>query len=280
MVTTERDLRTHDDEGDPSEPPRASRRRRVAVPILVVLALLAGVAIGSVLFARSTSAPSGDAAAAPTADPTSTEATIVGDAPAGDASAPGGAPGVGEADPGGSDADQPAPDGLQVVTPAAGAPYAYTESDRGLEGTGTLPPPELPITVRLSATTDLVDGQPISISVTPKDGFPTEVYGFEARFCKADATFSGLYDFFPTVSAKCIDAPVSASSDAYLEVRGSQPYQIAEGTIRAGVGSNAFTTEDDKGVRITCDGDHPCKLVLMVQVPYGYGFQEFPLTYR
>jgi hypothetical protein len=167
-----------------------------------------------------------------------------------------------------------------VVTPAAGSPYALTDNERGIEGTGTLPPPELPVTVRMSSTSDLVDGQPISISITPKEGFPSEVYGFEARFCKADATFRGLYDFFPTVASKCINAPVSSNSDAYLEVRGSQPYQLAEGTIRAGIGSDAFTTEDDKGVQITCDQSHPCKLVLMIQVPYGFGFQEFPLTYR
>lgn len=253
-------------------------RKVVLTALALVLTLVGGVALGAVLFARDRApqdATSGTSTADRAADPTTT--SISGDVQVARRGASAETPGQGGA-PGGP-ADTPGESGsLPAVQPANQPVYAYQEADAGRRNTGTVPPPTLPVTVRMSTTEGVVDGQPVMIRVEANEH--SEMYGFEARICRADVTFRGLYDFFPTVAGTCAAEPLSPRSDAYLRVQGEFPYQAAEGTIRIGSGSNTFTLEDDRRVTVTCDREHPCKLVLMIQVPYGFGFQEFPISYR
>ncbi|MEJ5256039.1 MAG: hypothetical protein WHS89_11860 [Acidimicrobiales bacterium] len=253
-------------------------RKVLLTAAALVAALVGGVALGAALFARDRSpqeTTAGERTADRPADPTTTSipADVDADRQAASSRASGqvGAPG----DPAGTPGDAGA---LPAVQPANQPVYAYQEADAGRRNTGTVPPPTLPVTVRMSSTDGLVDGQPVTIRVEAKEH--SEMYGFEARICRADATFRGLYDFFPTVAGTCAAEPLSPNSDVYLRVQGEFPYQAAEGTIRVGMGSNTFTLEDDRRATVSCDREHPCKLVLMIQVPYGFGFQEFPISYR
>lgn len=254
--------------------------RRLVTVLAIVSALAVGVGIGSVLFARSGSETgSGAEHAADRAGDGSLASGEPGDGGTGTPATSQPVGGPGEA------AGSELPDGftegtetLPIVQPANQPVYAYQEADEGRRNTGTVPPPTLPVTVRMSSTTGLVDGQPVAIRVEAKEG--SEMYGFEARICRADAVFRGLYDFFPTVAGTCAAEPLSAGSDSYLRVQGEMPYQVAEGVIRIGTGSNTFVLENDQRATVTCDRNNPCKLVLMIQVPYGFGFQEYPLSYR
>ena len=131
----------------------------------------------------------------------------------------------------------------------------------------------------MSSTQGLRDGDPISIRVTPPSGSDSQIFGFDARVCSADVPIKNMYDYFPTVSGYCALNPLSSSSDAHLQVAGTPPYQSVDMTFRAGTGTSSFSTDYGKATNITCDRDHPCDLVLWIQVPYGFVFEHFPLTF-
>lgn len=254
--------------------------RRLVTVLAIVSALAVGMGLGAVLFARSGSgkgSESGQALERPGASSASSGEVADGVTGAEEPPAVAGGSGGATSAPL-SQAFAEGTENLPIVQPANQPVYAYQEADAGRRNTGTVPPPTLPVTVRMSSTSDLVDGQPVAIRVEAKNG--SKMYGFEARICRADATFRGLYDFFPTVAGTCAAEPLSAGSDAYLRVQGQEPYESAEGVIRIGMGSNTFMLEDDRPATVSCDRSNLCKLVLMIQVPYGFGFQEYPLSYR
>lgn len=261
---------------------------RPTLAAIVSGALILGLVLGGMLSARDSSDGQSAASEATEEEETSraagsvattsgggTESTAGAEVEGGATSSGARPTGGGAIPPGG---DQPGvPGELRPVMPANNPGYAYRDVEGGLDNTGTLPPPSLPVKVSMTSTTMIVDGQPITIKIEPTEA--TEMYGFEARICRNGALFRGLYDFFPTVAGTCAATPLSAGSDAYLRVQASPPYQVGEGTIRAGVGTSSFTTEDGEAVSVTCGRDDPCTLVLMVQVPYGFGFLEYPLTF-
>ncbi len=256
---------------------------RGVVALLVVVALGAGVALGGLLFAKSTEdSPSAEADAASSSSSAPTSSIV--DPATGDSLPPGSdarPDGPGATNPGvapaASDPVPGEPGPLVVVEPANAPSYAYQESERGQQATGTVPPPTLPVKVSMTSTKNLVDGQPVGIRIEANPD--SEIYGFEARICTQDSTFRGLYDFFPTVTGTCAATALSPTSSEYLRVEGQAPYDVAEGSMPIGLGASTFTTEDDRQVTVRCDKNNPCKLVLMIQVPYGFGFQEFPLSY-
>jgi hypothetical protein len=113
--------------------------------------------------------------------------------------------------------------------------------------------------------------------VTPTNG--SNIYGYEARLCAPNAKFLVEYDFYPTQTGNCVLQPLSADSDAHVYVKENPPYTSADLTFRVGEGTSTYTDQNGKNVSITCGHDHPCQLVLLLQVPYGFGFATFPLSY-
>jgi len=259
----------------PLAPPPKRGMSRGVVAVVVVIALVAGVVIGGLLFARSSS-DDDQAANDPAVESSSTTSTST-------SAVDGQSPGVPDADTprggsgdGGDAAVGPAeldPSTPRVQAPANVPGYAYSEP----ENSPTPLPPTLPVEVSVSSLEGLRPGDAVNIRVTPTGG--SETYGFRARLCKKDAVIEGLYDFFPEVAPNCISAPLSAGTDAYVEVKAQPPYQLAEGAFRVGLGTDTFTMDDGTLASVSCTKQDPCQLVLQVHVPYGFGYYRYDLSF-
>jgi hypothetical protein len=167
--------------------------------------------------------------------------------------------------------------GGEVIQKAPQTPYAYIGDD-GPAKTGTTAPRTLPAIISVSSTSNLTDGQAIAIHVTPKKG--SSMYGFEARICAPDAVMKVEYDFYPDQTGFCVLYPLSKDSDAHVVSQAQPPYSVADMTFRVGVGTSDYTDVHGRHVTITCGPGHPCQLVLLLQVPYGFGFATYQLTYK
>ena len=251
---------------------RMSWKQLLAIAAVVALAFAVGLVVAGRTnhddTAASASPPASDVAASSstTASPGSTDLG----APNGIVQTPNGG-GLGDGSASGAGA-------LDVVEPATPVEYAYTEPDTAQKNGDTIPPTPQ-VQVSMSSTQNLHDGDPITIRVTPTPGSGSKIYGFDARVCVKDAPIKNMYDYFPTVSGLCAVDPLSPSSDAHIQVAGTPPYEAVDMTFRAGTGSNSFTTDRDTGATVRCDSGHPCDLVLWIQVPYGFLFEHFPLTF-
>ena len=169
--------------------------------------------------------------------------------------------------------------GGQVVDQKSNSTYAYVGAPSQQKGgTGTLAPKTLPVVVSVSSTKNLTDGQLIAIHVQPAG--KSLIYGFEARLCAPKAVFQVEYDFYPTQTGNCVNAALSPGTDYHGVVQAKAPYLSADLTFRVGEGTNTYTDVDGKKVTITCGHGHPCQLVLLLQVPYGFGFQTYPLSFK
>jgi hypothetical protein len=150
----------------------------------------------------------------------------------------------------------------------------------GSASTTSLAPPtpgQLPLVVTVSSTSGLHDGQAVTVHVVPKPG--SDIYGIEARVCAPKATITVESDFYPNQTGNCALHALSSRADAHVSVAASPPYQSSDLTFHVGTGSDHFTTEYGQSVSITCGPGHPCQLVLLLQVPGGFGFQSYPLTF-
>ncbi len=138
-------------------------------------------------------------------------------------------------------------------------------------------PKELPLVVKVSKTTGLKDGETVTVHVVPKAG--SDIYGIEARVCAPKANIVVESDFYPNQTGHCVLHALTPISDAHTDVAIGPPYQVADLSFRVGVGTDRYTTEYGESASITCGPGHPCQLVLLLQVPGGFGFQSYPLTY-
>ena len=138
---------------------------------------------------------------------------------------------------------------------------------------------EIPLAVAISNTSGLHDGDAVTVHVTPKDPGKV-VFGFEMFICADGASFQLDADIRPAFTGKCIEHPLSTSSGDYVKVPAAAPYQSVNGTIKVGVGSDSFTTQNGKSVTIACGPAHPCQLVLKLQFQDAYGFQAYPLIFN
>ena len=137
--------------------------------------------------------------------------------------------------------------------------------------TDTRPEPALPaqIVVRRDAA------GPMVLQITADAG--SQVFGAEARLCKADAVVQFDADFRPTLTGQCIADPLSPDTDAHVEAAFAEPYASGELVFRPGAGVSRYATQDGRNVEITCGPGHPCAVVVKVQVPGGFGFKIFPV---
>jgi hypothetical protein len=265
--------------------------------LAVIVALLVVVGVGGVLLGRSLVDPGPNPDEAAVAERGGASGGTASTAPDG-ADGPGDAEGDGPADPGGvpGGATGPAVGGdgevAVVAEPAAviggepvpatsetGDGFAYTDPEEAREHTGTVPPPVLPATVKLSGTQGLRDGDPVNIRIDAEEG--SQVFAFTVHLCRRDAKIRNDYDFLsaPGGRANCTANPLSPRSDGPLRFQGEGEFRSVQGTFRVGVGTDRFETIDGTQGTISCGPGNPCKLVLKIQVPYGFGYQEFPITY-
>jgi hypothetical protein len=168
--------------------------------------------------------------------------------------------------------------GGEVIQKDPTVPYSFVNNDTGKQATGTTAPHTLPAIVSISSTKNLTDGQAIAIHVTPKTG--SAMYGYEVRICAPNAVFKVEYDFYPNQTGNCALYPLSADSDNHVVSKADPPYKVADATFRVGVGTSTYTDLNGKHVSFTCGPGHPCQLVLLLQVPYGFGFATYKLSYK
>lgn len=264
--------------------------------IVLVVVLMLVVGIGGVLLGRSLVDPSDDADRAAVADrsdaPGATPSTSApagaegGDAADDGSASAGGAAGRGGSGPGGDGEVAAAAEPVAVIggepVPAiseSGDGFAYTDPEEARENTGTVPPPVLPAKVKLSGTQGLRDGDPVNIRIDAEEG--SQVFAFTVHLCRRDAKIRNDYDFLaaPGGKANCTANPLSPRSDGPLRFQGEGEFRSVQGTFRVGIGTDRFETIDGTQGTIACGPGNPCKLVLKIQVPYGFGYQEFPITY-
>lgn len=136
----------------------------------------------------------------------------------------------------------------------------------------------IPARIEIGNTRGLVDGDEVKLKVSADPG--SQVYGFEAFLCRADATYRFDADARPTLLGKCLVEPLSDRSDRYMEVPAAAPFESVEAGFRVGTGTGTFTRDDGKPVSITCGQPSPCRIVLKVQYPGGFGFVSQVVEYR
>ena len=140
-----------------------------------------------------------------------------------------------------------------------------------------VPVKTLPLDVKIDKKSGLSDGDTVTVHVTAKSG--SKIYGADARLCQADPVIDNSADYAPTQGGQCIAAPLTASSDAYVEQAGADPYSSLDLPFRVGTGTSTYQMQDGTGVSITCGSGHPCTLVVRLQIPHGFGFQSFDLSF-
>ena len=194
---------------------------------------------------------------------------------------------------GGSEAS-PTTTATGTADPATTAVVAGPTTTSGVATTSTEPSPsgpptptthnpmeaytDLPLGINIPSTSGMTDGQKVSIHVQANDG--SKIFGLEARLCAGMADVQNSADYLPTQGGMCSAHPLSANSDSRLEVASEPPHQSVDVDFRVGVGTDSYTEGDGTPITITCGPGHPCKLVLKLQVPGGFGFRSYDVTYR
>ena len=143
--------------------------------------------------------------------------------------------------------------------------------------------PTLPVKVTATPLTALSDGDTVSVHVDASaganGGTESQIFGVEARLCRASSVIDFSADFNPTQTGNCIDKPLSAGSDDQTEVVVGPPNLMADLNFRVGVGTTTFDTQFSGTSTITCGPGNPCKLVVKLQVPGDTKVTSFPLHY-
>jgi hypothetical protein len=140
-----------------------------------------------------------------------------------------------------------------------------------------VPVKDLPLNVAIDKKSGLSDGDTVTVHVAAKSG--QKIYGADVRLCQDGATIDNTADFAPTQGGQCVAAPLSASSDAFVEQAGADPFTSLDVPFRVGTGTSNYQMQDGTGVSITCGPGHPCVLVLKLQIDGGFGFESFDLSY-
>ncbi len=140
-----------------------------------------------------------------------------------------------------------------------------------------VPVKSLPLDVKVNKKSGLSDGDTVTVHVQAKSG--SKIYGADARLCQADPSIDNSADYAPTQGGQCIAAPLSSSSDAFVEQAAPDPNTSLDLSFRVGTGTSAYQMQDGTGVSITCGSGHPCALVVRLQIPNGFGFETFDLSY-
>lgn len=118
------------------------------------------------------------------------------------------------------------------------------------------------VTVTASATSNLTDGQVISVDVKPAAGVTVTTFALSLKVCTDDVTQANA-----SSEDHCAYFPYSAATDGnYGALFGRPDGSEAFGKIQIGVGTATHTkfvgTPQEVTYNATCDPDHPCRLVV------------------
>jgi len=152
----------------------------------------------------------------------------------------------------------------------AGNPYTTTAN----VGAGNQAP--------LSTLAGLVNGQNITLRVTSGGPALNQV---EARLCSGTSNVAIQTDFNPTDTGQCVNAPLSAGTNDYVNrLVGPPNTDTGTYTFKVGTGSNTFqyvdvNTSNLATANITCDVANPCRLWLRESGAAGVFFAHYDLTF-
>jgi hypothetical protein len=152
-------------------------------------------------------------------------------------------------------------------------------SDRGASSTPdtTLPPAPLPLKAEVKGTKGLTDGDEVTITVrADKD---SQVFAVEMRLCRQGTVVSNDGDMLPTVTGQCASKPLSPGTDGFKVASGEPPFDQVTATYKVGTGTDTYKMDDGTENSVTCDASHPCVLAVKYQIPNGFGFRTYPLTF-
>jgi hypothetical protein len=170
----------------------------------------------------------------------------------------------------------PPDQGGPTTTAAAGPDGGGTTGATNPEGNPVMVPVRnLPLDVTIDKKSGLSDGDTVTVHVSARSG--SKIYGADARLCAGGAVIENTADYAPTQGGQCVAAPLSPSSDAFVEQAGADPYSSLDLAFRVGTGTSAYQMQDGSSVSITCGPGHPCTLVVRLQIPNGFGFESFDL---
>lgn len=151
-------------------------------------------------------------------------------------------------------------------------------SGSGIQGDPQAAPgAPLPLKANVTNLSGLRSGDEVKVAVTAEKG--SAIYGVEMRVCKAGTVIRNDGDMLPTVTGRCAAHPLSSGTSGFLQVPAAPPYQEIVATFKVGVGTDAFPLDDGGTGSVTCDRSHPCLLAIKFQIPNGFGFRTYPLTF-
>lgn len=150
-----------------------------------------------------------------------------------------------------------------------------TEVPQRLDAPATTP--GMPVEVTVSNTESIASGTAVAIRAEPEQ--QSELFGVEARLCRADVAVLDDGMFTPTLGGVCTPTALAPETDARLSKIGTPPYQGIDLDFRVGVGSHTFLTQFNGDATVTCGPADPCQIVLKLQYPNGFGFRGIPVTF-
>jgi hypothetical protein len=159
----------------------------------------------------------------------------------------------------------------------AGGAGAGKDGQGGSSTTAVTTPAPLPVEAQVKGTTGLHSGDKVTISVkADKDSF---IYAVEMRMCRADAVLNHDGDELPTVTGQCASQPLAPGTDGFkiVESDGNRTEINAEYIV--GTGTDTYQMDDGTTAAVTCDAAHPCLLWVKYQIPNGFGFRTYHLTF-
>lgn len=163
-------------------------------------------------------------------------------------------------------------DGVSVKGDSAAA------SSTGIQGSAAASPyTPLPLQATVTNLSGLRAGDQVKIAVKAEAG--SVIYAVEMRMCKADTVIRNDGDMLPTVSGSCAAHPLSPGASGFLKVPAAPPYQEMVAAYTVGVGTDTFPLDEGGTGSVTCDRNHPCVLAVKYQIPNGFGFRTYPLTF-
>ena len=161
--------------------------------------------------------------------------------------------------------------------PAATSTSGGADAGAGPGGAYTIASAQLPLTADISNTNGLHDGDVVSIDIAADKG--SLIYGAEMRMCKKGTKITDDGQMLPTATGWCISKALSPGADGYKVQAGERPYDHLTATYKVGEGTDTYTMDDGSQGSVTCDKDNPCVLAVKFQVPNGFGFRTYPLTF-
>ena len=162
---------------------------------------------------------------------------------------------------------------------AAGAdsPSTTRPADAAADSEGSVVIADLPLSTRISDTSGLRDGDTVHLEVTAEDR--SSIFGVEIRTCIANPVVRVDADMLPTEGGQCAAEALSAKADGYLKQAGEPPYESLDVAYRVGVGTDRYRTSDGSTASVSCGARSPCSLVVKFQVPHGFGYRVFPISF-